>query len=317
MELKKAIITGPTGSVGISLINELIRNNIQVTAVCRENTSGMRDIPKSELVNIVECNLDNLKSLIGQLPCDYDAFYHFGWDGTYGDTRRDLELQTKNVLYSIDAVELAHQIGCKVFVGSGSQSEFGHVDGILHPDTPCNPDNGYGVGKLMAGQMTRIKCHEYGIRHEWVRIVSMYGPFDRPFTMLVGSIIKMLHGERVQFTKGDQIWDYIYNKDAAHAFHLVAEKGKDGSIYCFGTGKTRTLKEFIMATRDAVDPSIELGIGELDYYPNQVMHLEADISNLTEDTGFVPQYSFEEGIRETVEWVKGHYNPMSGLKRGF
>ena len=72
-----------------------------------------------------------------------------------------------------------------------------------------------------------------------------------------------------------------------------------------------------MATRDAVDPSIELGIGELDYYPNQVMHLEADISNLTEDTGFVPQYSFEEGIRETVEWVKGHYNPMSGLKRGF
>ena len=33
------------------------------------------------------------------------------------------------------------------------------------------------------------------------------------------------------------------------------------------------------------------------------MHLEADISNLTADTGFIPQYSFEDGIRETVEWV--------------
>lgn len=306
MELKKVIITGPTGSVGISLINELTQHNINVTAICREGSSGIRNLPQSPLVNVVECNLDNLKSLIGKLPLDYDAFYHFAWDGTYGATRNDLELQLKNVAYSIDSVELAKSLGCKVYIGSGSQSEFGHIDGVLHPNAACNPDNGYGVGKLMAGQMTRIKCREYGIRHEWVRIVSMYGPQDRPFTMVVGSIIKMLNGERVQFTKGDQIWDYIYNKDAARAFRLVAEKGRDGSIYCFGTGKTRTLKEFIMAIRDAVDPTLEIGLGELDYYPNQVMHLEADISNLTEDTGFVPQYSFEEGIRETVEWVKNH-----------
>ena len=122
--------------------------------------------------------------------------------------------------------------------------------------------------------------------------------------MVMGSIKKMLHGERVQFTKGDQVWDYIYNKDAARAFRLVAEKGKNGSIYCLGTGQTRLLREFIFAIRDAVNPQLEVGIGELPYYPNQVMHLEADISNLTEDTGFVPMYTFEQGIRETVEWAK-------------
>lgn len=49
-----------------------------------------------------------------------------------------------------------------------------------------------------------------------------------------------------------------------------------------------------------IDPSAEIGFGEIDYYPNQVMHLEADISNLTADTGFVPRYTFEEGIRETM-----------------
>lgn len=304
MELKKVVLTGPTGSVGISLIEEMVKNKVYVTAICREHSTGIRDIPKSEYVNIVECNLDNLKSLIGQLPSDYDAFYHFGWDGTYGNTRMDLRLQTNNVLYSLDAVELAKDLGCKVFIGSGSQSEFGHIEGVLHPDSPCNPDNGYGVGKLMAGQMTRLKCQQFGLRHEWVRIVSMYGPHDRPFTMVVGSIMKMLRGERVQFTKGDQIWDYIYNKDAARAFRLVAQSGKDGAIYLFGTGKPRRLAEYIRMIRDAVDPSLEIGLGELDYYPNQVMHLEADISNLTADTGFVPQYSFEEGIRETVDWVK-------------
>lgn len=304
MELKRVIITGPTGVVGVSLIEELISRNIHVTAICRENSPHLDAIPRSELVDIVECNLDHLKTLIGKLPRDYDSFYHFGWDGTWGPARADLSLQTRNVRYALDAVELAKALGCKLFIGVGSQSEYGHVDGILYPDMPCNPDNGYGVGKLMAGQMTRLKCSEYGIRHEWVRILSMYGPHDKTYTMVMSSILKMLRGERVSFTKGDQIWDYIYKKDAARAFRMIAESGKDGAIYLLGTGKPRRLKEYICMIRDAVDPSLPIGLGELDYYPNQVMHLEADISNLREDTGFEPQYSFEEGIRETVEWAR-------------
>ena len=312
MELKKVILTGPTGAVGVSLIEEMMQKNIHVTAICRENSPHLDSIPKSDLVDIVECNLDHLKDLIGNLSNDYDVFYHFGWDGPFGPARSDLSLQTRNVLYALDAVEVAKALGCKVFIGAGSQSECGHVDGVLHPDTPCNPYNGYGVGKLMAGQMTRLKCREYGIRHQWVRIVSMYGPHDRTYTMVMSSILRMMKGERVQFTKGDQIWDYIYNKDAARAFRLIAEFGRDGAIYLLGTGKPQRLKDYILAIRDAVDPALEIGLGELDYYPNQVMHLEADISNLTADTGFVPRYSFEEGIRETVEWVKARQSDLNG-----
>ena len=56
--------------------------------------------------------------------------------------------------------------------------------------------------------------------------------------------------------------------------------------------------------RDIVCPERELSFGGIPYYPNQVMHLEADISNLVEDTGFEPEYSFEEGVRKTVEWIR-------------
>ena len=310
LAIHKAIITGPTGAVGVSLIYELISKGIQVTAVCRPHSRRLSAIPKNKLVNIVECNVDDLRSLKEVLPHDYDVFYHFAWEGTYGVTRQDLRLQAGNILYTLDAVELAATIGCKAFIGAGSQSEFGHVEGILHPYMPCDPDNGYGIAKLDAGRMSRLECHKRGIRHEWCRIVSLYGPYDGEYTMVMSSIKKMLAGERMQFTKGDQVWDYIYNKDAARAFRLVAEKGKDGAIYCFGTGKTRRLKDFILAIRDAVDPGLEVGLGELPYYPNQVMHLEADISNLTEDTGFLPQYDFEQGIRETVQWVKNQEADM-------
>ena len=122
--------------------------------------------------------------------------------------------------------------------------------------------------------------------------------------MVMSGIAALLRGERPSYTKGEQVWDYIYSKDAARAFRLVAERSPHGSIYCFGTGKPRLLRDFIFAIRDAVDPSLEVGIGERDYYPNQVMHLEADISNLTADTGFVPAYTFEQGIRETVDWMR-------------
>ena len=305
--MKKAIITGPTGAVGVALIQELIANDIAVTAVCRRNSKRIGSIPKNKMVNIIECNIDEYHTLAGKLPHDYDTFYHFAWDGTYGDSRQDLKLQANNIIYTLDAVHLAYELGCSVFVGAGSQSEFGHVEGVLHPSLPCNPDNGYGIAKLDAGRMSRLECNKLGIRHEWCRIVSLYGPFDAPYTMVMSGIIKMLKGEKAQYTKGEQVWDYIYSKDAARAFRLVAEKGVDGEVYCFGTGKTRLLKDYIYAIRDAIDPTIDVEMGAIDYYPNQVMHLEADIENLTKDTGFIPKYSFELGIRETVNWARDIY----------
>lgn len=305
--MKKVIITGPTGAVGISLINELVESGYDITAVCRRNSKRISSIPKNNKVKILECNQDELLTLVDKLEHDYDYFYHFAWDGTYGNTRQNVTLQMSNIQSSLNAVELAKALNCKVFIGAGSQSEFGHVDGILHPFMPCNPDNGYGVAKLAAGQLSRILCQQYGIRHEWCRIISLYGPYDGNYTLIMSTILKLLKKEKLEFTKGDQVWDYIYNKDAARAFRLVAEKGKDGSIYCFGSGKSRKLKDFITIIHDRIDKDAELNFGVIDYYPNQVMHLEADIANLIEDTGFEPQYSFEEGIEETICWVKENW----------
>lgn len=305
--MKKVIITGPTGAVGVSLIQELLNYNYEITAVCRKKSKRISSIPVNNNVKIIECDQSEILSLKYILDNNYDVFYHFSWDGTYGITRQNIPLQLDNIKATIDAVELAKSLNCKVFVGAGSQSEFGHIDGALHPFMACNPDNGYGIAKLAAGQLSRILCQQYGIRHEWCRIISLYGPYDGAHTLIMSTILKLLKKEELKFTKGDQVWDYIYNKDAAKAFRLVAEKGKDGSIYCFGSGKTRLLRNYITVIRDLINMDATLNFGAIDYYPNQVMHLEPDISNLIEDTGFSPVYSFENGIKETIEWVKQNW----------
>ena len=64
---------------------------------------------------------------------------------------------------------------------------------------------------------------------------------------------------------------------------------------------------YILKIRDAIDTEAELGIGAIPYGEKQPMCLMADISKLTEHTGFVPLYSFEDGISETVKWAREVY----------
>lgn len=302
--MKSAIVTGPTGAVGVSLIKELKNNNWDVVAIVRPGSNRKHVLNDIKDIQVFECALGEYDCMKTIIKGEYDCFFHFAWDGTYGESRQDVLKQNKNVEYTLQAVEVAKTLGCKVFVGAGSQSEFGHVDGVLKPYMYCEPDNGYGAAKLAACNASRIRCEQLNIRHEWCRIVSLYGPYDGEYTMIMSLIDSLLKKERPICTAGNQIWDYIYSEDAAVAFRLVAEKGKHGSIYCLGSGKTRKLKEYMYILRDCIDPSLEIGIGEREYYPNQVMHLEADISNLQKDTGFEISTPFEEGIRKTIEWRK-------------
>ena len=175
------------------------------------------------------------------------------------------------------------------------------------PQTPAFPENGYGMAKLCAGQMSRIECEKLGLRHVWTRILSIYGPCDSDKTMVTTTIRKLLDGQTPALTKGEQQWDYLYSRDAARAMIALGEKGQHGKVYCIGSGTARPLKEYIEQIRDLIDPEAGLGFGEIPYGARQVMYLCADISELTKDTGFVPQTDFRTGMTETIAWMKSEW----------
>ena len=163
---------------------------------------------------------------------------------------------------------------------------------------------GYGIAKLCAGRMSRIMCASLGIKHVWARILSVYGPYDNEVSMVISTLRKMINGEVAEFTPGEQIWDYLYSDDAAKALLAIALNGKDGGIYCLGSGNPAPLKDYIKKMRDAANLDCELGLGLRPYAENQVMYLCADIEKLTKDTGFIPKTTFEDGIAKTVSWVR-------------
>ena len=300
----KAVITGATGAIGMALIELLEKNRIETLVLCRESSARSSRIKESEFVKKVDCSLDQMRTFSLDTSDKYDVFFHFAWSGTTGESRNDMYLQNDNVRYTLDAVELAARLGCHTFIGAGSQAEYGRVEGVITPDTPAYPENGYGMAKLCAGQMSRDFAARLGMKHIWTRILSVYGPYDGAQTMVTSTIGKLLSGEAPKFTPAEQTWDYIYCKDAARAFLALAEHGHDKEIYCIGNGHSKMLKEYIYIIRDAVNKDAQLMIGAFPYAQNQVMKLDVDISKLTEHTGFVPEYSFERGITETVEWIK-------------
>lgn len=265
--MKRAIVTGATGMLGLALVKELLTHDYEVYAVIRPDSLRMErlELPELEagLLHIVPCPLSEMSRLPAMIPQGNGVFFHMAWANTGKYRNKNPEAQNINVEYERSAVRAASDIGCRVFVGAGSQAEYGPKDlPLIGPDTPAEPTEYYGIAKLAAMKEGLKEARMSGISFIWMRIFSTYGPFDKATSMISESIVKMLKGEPAEFTPATQIWDYLYSEDAARAFYLAGERGKKEAVYCLGSGKGRPLKEYIQIMTEAVDPSIVPGIGK-------------------------------------------------------
>lgn len=302
--MKHIVVTGATSMIGVALIEECLRHDIEIYAVVRSSSGKAGRLPLSEKIHLTDCSLENLPDLPGRIPGGCDTFYHIAWGNTGEARNKSTELQSRNIFYTLQAVRAAAELGCSRFIGAGSQAEYGPMDvEKISPDSPVNPSTPYGASKLAAGHLAGMLCRELGMECIWPRIFSVYGKYEKETTMVASGLRKMLAGEPTEFTPAMQRWDYLYSRDAGRAFYLIGEKGKGGSVYCVGSGQARPLKEYIEEMA-ALTGAGKPGIGAKPYPPGAVMNLCADIGTLTGDTGFIPEYTFEQGIRETIEWIK-------------
>lgn len=284
--------------MGSAVVRRAIENGKDVTCIVHQGSKRLGNLPQSDKVHIVECDLRDYRTL--SLDGQYDAFIHLSWEKTVGASRDDAEVQTRNIQYTLDAVQLAHRCGCSVFVGAGSQAEYGVQSVDLTPDLPVKPESGYGIAKYAAGKLSAMLCKSLGMRQCWVRILSVYGPNDGENSLISYLIREFKAGNSPQLTKCEQMWDYLYADDAADAILAVAEKGIDGKAYPLGSGNGRRLSEYVEDIKNAINTSIEVQFGAKEYYPHQPMHLVANISELSGDTGWTPIIDYWEGINRII-----------------
>ncbi len=300
--MKKIIITGATGFIGIHLIKQWLAKDVEVYAVIRPHSKNAGRIPKNDHICIIELRMEEYNKL-PELIGSADYFYHFAWEGARVPYRDDVEMQKNNYECALLAYETAKKLGCKFFLGSGSQAEYGSTIGIVDENYPCSPTTEYGKQKLNTCKELLKRAEQDGMKLIWTRIFSIYGPYDFQGTLVMTSINKMLLDEPIEMTEGTQLWDYLYVSDAAAAMVLLAETECDNGVYNIASGDYKPLRTFVEEIKRIVNSKSELKFGVVPFGPHGPVNLTPDSSKI-KDLGWRPTVDFAEGIKTIISEKK-------------
>lgn len=303
--MSNIILTGATSLIGSSLIKLCVDVCDTVYAIVRKNTSRLSNLPKSKNIHLIESDLDEIANLPQLINVKCDIFFHFAWIGVIGTERNNAVLQESNKSCVAEAIKVANKLGCSKFVFAGSQAEYGLHNKPLTCNTVELPITPYGQAKLAVTREGRILANNLKMQFCTGRILSAYGAEDKDNTLISMLIDRCIKGENIDLSSCEQIWDYIYAEDVARAFYLIGKNGVDGKAYPVGSGIGRPLREYVQRIYDIIgNNSAKLNFGAVPTGMNSVTFLQADISELTQDTSFIPLMSFDDGIRKTIKKLK-------------
>lgn len=301
----RAIVTGASGFLGVNLVNTLLDLGWDVLAVVRPNSKNMSRLSKNENLRIIELDISDISALSGIVSERFDAFFHFAWSGIRGKDRNDLVLQESNFINSQNAVQTAFDLGCTVYVSSGSQAECGITNEVITEQTPMNPVCEYGKAKVRSLNYVADFCCSHGMKFIWARIFSLYGIMDYENSLINYALNQMLEDKQVKLSPCTQLWDFLNVCDACYAIVLAIQSNLNGVVN-IASGSPRVLKEFILEMKSITNSHSELLFGAIPTPESGLVSLCPDVSLLKLHTNFVPKIDFKSGICKLIAFkLKG------------
>lgn len=303
--MNKVIVLGANGYIGSRLSVTMAERGYDVVALVdkRFNYAHLSGIAH---LQTVEFQLEDLGSLYDNPALkDADTIFHMAWSAVNAKFRNEAEEQVKNIMFGLRVLEFAEHQGIKRVIVPGSAAEVSCGDGVITGKEVPAPSDMYSSAKVA----TRYICQTYARQHQidlvWTLITSIYGTNRNDNNLITYAIQSLLNGEKPEFTGLAQKWDYLHIDDLVNALIALGEKGVGGKVYPVGSGEYKTLREYVEIIRDIINPELPLGIGALPYKnPNKIDNQVLDISELRDDTGFIPQRTFVEGITEVINEYK-------------
>ena len=297
--MTKIVLTGATGFIGSAVLKQLISDGHEAVVLLRNesNTDRIRAFSGYQAVYYQDlAQAELVETLAAHKP---DAFIHIAWRGVGGSDRNEPFQVTENLPFTLRSVELAHAIGCRHWIGIGSQAEYGNPNSKVAETAAALPTTLYGKAKLASCWASLGLSESLTMRSSWIRVFSTYGVGDEPAWFIPYIISELKKGNRPKLTKCEQLWDYLYVDDAARAILSVLYQEATG-IFNIGSGRAISLKSVVELIRQAINPDVIIDYGAVPYRPDQVMHLEADTARIKQLTGWMPVVSIEDGINRMI-----------------
>jgi len=293
--MKNVIVTGATGFLGYHLVQQLLLQGDFVYAVIRPQSKNRNRLIETEKLKIIELAMCDVLQLPCLIPVQCEVFYHLAWEGE----RNAFFEQNKNVKYTIDAVEAAKQIGCRRFLCTGSQAEYGLQPGIITEETLPQPVNAYGAAKLAACALSRMRARQLELDWIWPRVFSVYGIYDNPKALIPYLLRTLRNSESPCVSAATQNWDYLYSLDAARVLVSLGEKGAANEIYNVASGDIRPLRHFIEQVRAEMAPEQKVVYDKVS--PHHLISLSPSIEKVLRQVDWHPEFKFLEGINDIIK----------------
>ena len=295
------IITGATSFLGQEVISTLAQSGAEVYAVCRD--AGKLGVAVRERCMPVEMEMSEYGSLDKRID-KADVFIHLAWAGTGHGGRDIVDIQQQNIRFTKEAMVVAQKMGCRLFVMAGSQAEYGATTAPQHEEMDCAPFSEYGKAKLQVQQECSALADELGMKYIHLRIFSLYGEKDHPWTLVMSCVDKMKRNAAIDLSACTQNWNFLYVRDAAEQIRRLCAYAIDkeefqSEVYNIASEDTRPLREFVERMNELTGSKSELHYGAV--VPERVVSLQPEVRKTKKAIGFIANANFDEVIERIID----------------
>ncbi|MEK6825660.1 MAG: GDP-mannose 4,6-dehydratase [Nanoarchaeota archaeon] len=313
--IKKALITGITGSGGSYLAEYIVNNHpeVEVHGLSRwHSTSSNKNIDAiKHNLTLHECDLMDLSATLEVIrTVQPDAIFHIA---SYANVRASFinpkAVMINNIEGTLNLFEAVRLTGIKPVIQLCSTSEvYGQVDPKHIPikeDCPIQPVNPYAVSKLAQDYLGLTYFKSYGLPIVRTRMFAYLNPrrtdlFATSFAMQIARIEagiqkELLHGN-LNSTR-----TLIDVRDAMESYWVATTKGRPGEMYNIGGTTIITVGEFLDVLKKFAKCDIPSRVDPKLLRPTDVTLQIPDVTKFSIETGWKPRYSFEESVKYLLD----------------
>lgn len=293
----RVLVTGARGFIGSHTLPMLLSRGYEVVAV---TSSG--DCTTRGDIKYVKTDLRD-PLLAGELVYAVKPTHllHLAWVTEHGAFWTSPE-NSNWVLGSLALYRAFAAIGGQRVLTAGTCAEYDWEFGrCVESDTPLIPATPYGKAKLKLFRAQDALFAESGISTAWGRVFLCYGPHEDPKRFVPSVITSLLRGEEAKCSSGEQQRDFLHARDLASAFVHLLDTDVTGAVN-IASGQPIPLANVATRIANVIGRPDLLRLGAIPPAPNDTSVLYGDVRRLTEEAGWRPEMSLEQGLRQTVEW---------------
>ncbi len=225
---------------------------------------------------------------------------------------------TTNILGTQILIQAARQAGIPRFVQISTDEVYGSLgpEGLFTEDTPLAPRSPYSASKAGADLLVQAFVHTFDYPAIITRCSNNYGPYQFPEKLIPLMFSRAMAGEPLPvYGDGLNVRDWIHVRDHCRGILLALTKGRPGAVYNFGGAAERTNLQVVKAILHTLGKPDDL-IRFVKDRPGHDRRYAIDFSLAAAELGFAPSRTFEEGLKETMDWYKANGLWLEQIKSG-